>query len=168
MATITHRGNAATTAGELPHRGALAPTFRLTGTDLKDIRLEDLKGKNVVLNIFPSIDTSTCAQSVRRFNELAASLKNTVVLCVSKDLPYAHRRFCAVEGIENVRCAAQYKDTSFSDAYQVDITAGSTLVGLMSRAIMVIDERGTVRYTEQVADISSEPDYERALSALKS
>ncbi len=166
MSTITHRGKEATTEGSLPTSGSIAPDFRLTKTDLSDIHLSDLKGKKVVLNIFPSIDTSTCATSVRRFNQLAASFENTAVLCISKDLPFAHRRFCGAEGIENVMCLAQYKDNSFSETYHVDITAGSTLIGLMSRAIVVIDDTGKVLHSEQVADIGQEPDYDAVLTAL--
>lgn len=167
MAGITHKGNIVTTAGDLPAKGTRAPSFRLTKTDLEDVDLEDFPGQRIVLNIFPSIDTSTCATSVRKFNQLAASLPNTVVLCISKDLPFAHRRFCGAEGIKNVLALAQYKDRSFSDAYGVDIVSGSTLTGLMSRAVVVVDEKGRILYTEQVADISSEPDYESVISILQ-
>jgi len=166
MATITHRGNEIHTAGSLPATGQPVPAFRLTKSDLTDITPKELAGKKVVLNIFPSIDTGVCASSVRRFNQLASALDNTLVLCVSKDLPFAHNRFCGAEGIENVFMSSQYKDTSFSDAMGVDIQSGP-LAGLMSRAIVVLDESGVVKYTEQVPEIGSEPDYEKAIEALK-
>jgi thiol peroxidase len=165
MATITHRGNEIITAGTLPESGKPVPNFRLTKSDLTDVTPKELAGKKVVLNIFPSIDTGVCAASVRRFNQLASALDNTLVLCVSKDLPFAHNRFCGAEGIENVHMSSQYKDTSFSDAMGVDIVSGP-LAGLMSRAIVVLDENGMVKYTEQVPEIGSEPDYEKAIEAL--
>jgi thioredoxin-dependent peroxiredoxin len=166
MIAVTHRGNTIELAGKLPQVGTKAPNFRLTQTDLTDISLETFTGKNLVLNIFPSIDTGTCAASVRRFNQLASALPNIVVICVSKDLPFAHKRFCGAEGIEDVICASQYKDQSFSEGYGVDILDGSKLIGLMSRAVVVIDTNGVVIHTEQVSDISSEPDYEAAIHLL--
>lgn len=166
MSTFLHRGNEAATSGELPAVGSPAPEFRLTGVDLRDFSLSDFKGQRVVLNIFPSVDTSTCATSVRRFNQLASSLQNTKVLCVSRDLPFAHRRFCGAEGIENVVSASEYKDHSFSERYGVEITSGSALIGLMCRAIVVINESGVVVHTELVADIGNEPNYDAALAAL--
>lgn len=165
MSTIHHKGIEIHTAGSLPAIGKTAPEFRLTKNDLSDFRLSDLRGKKVILNIFPSIDTGTCASSVRRFNQLASDMENVIVVCVSKDLPFAQKRFCGAEGIENVITASQYKDTSFSDAYGVDLVDGA-LTGLMSRAIVVIDENGIVTYTEQVEDISSEPDYDKAMHAV--
>lgn len=165
MSTIHHKGKEIHTAGSLPAIGKTAPEFRLTKNDLSDFRLSDLRGKKVILNIFPSIDTGTCASSVRRFNQLASDMENVIVVCVSKDLPFAQKRFCGAEGIENVITASQYKDTSFSDAYGVDLVDGA-LTGLMSRAIVVIDENGIVTYTEQVEDISSEPDYDKAMHAV--
>jgi len=165
MATITFKGNEVHTAGSLPAVGSKAPDFRLTAGDLSTKSLNDYKGRKVILNIFPSIDTGTCAASVRAFNEKAAGLDNTVVLCISKDLPFAQGRFCAAEGISNVETLSEYKDSSFSDAYQLKITDGP-LEGLLSRAVVVIDEDGTVTYTEQVSEIANEPDYEKAIAAL--
>jgi thiol peroxidase len=119
-----------------------------------------------VLNIFPSIDTSTCATSVRKFNALASAMENTVVLCISKDLPFAVKRFCIAEGLDNVVCLSQYKDQSFSENYNVDIVDGSSLIGLMARAIVVIDENGVVAHHELVSDISHEPNYDAVLGHL--
>ena len=166
MSLFTHRGNEASTSGELPTPGTLAPNFILTGLDLKDIALSDFRGQRVVLNIFPSVDTSTCASSVRKFNQIASSLNNTKVICISRDLPFAYRRFCGAEGIENVISASEYKDNSFSNSYGVEIVSGSTLVGLMCRAIVVIDEDGSVLHTELVKDLGSEPDYDAAIASL--
>ncbi|MEM7035352.1 MAG: thiol peroxidase [Bacteroidota bacterium] len=166
MATIAFKGDAVQTAGNLPEVGAAAPAFSLTGVDLSAITLESYAGKRVVLNIFPSIDTGICAISTRKFNEAAESLDNTVVLCVSKDLPFAHARFCGAEGLENVVSASEYKDTAFTDAYGVRMEDGP-LSGLMSRAVVVIDEAGKVLYNEQVPEIVQEPDYDSALAALK-
>ena len=166
MIEVTHRGRVIELAGSLPAIGTLAPEFRLTDTSKKDVHLSSYLGKRIVMNIFPSVDTSTCATSVRTFNKLAAGLANTVVLCISKDLPFAHARFCGAEGIDNLVMLSQYKDSSFSDAYGVDITANSYLEGLMSRAIVVVDEQGVIRYTEQVQDIGSEPNYDAVLTML--
>ena len=166
MAQITFKGNPFNTAGSLPKVGDAAPDFKVTKADLSDASIKDFKGKKVVLNIFPSIDTPVCAASVRRFNKEAADLKNTVVLCVSKDLPFAQKRFCAAEGLENVLTASEYKNSSFSDAYKVKIVDGP-LAGLFSRAIVLVDENGKVTYTEQVPEIAQEPDYAKALAALK-
>jgi thiol peroxidase len=165
MATITFKGNALKTAGNLPAKGSKAPDFTLTKTDLSDLSLKDLAGKKVVLNIFPSVDTGICAASVRKFNEKASSLQNTVVVCISKDLPFAHARFCEAEGLKNVIPVSEYKNTHFSEAYGLTMTEGP-LSGLMSRAIVVIDESGQVTYTEQVPEIVQEPDYEAAIAAL--
>lgn len=167
MAKITFKGNAAHTAGTLPAAGSAAPDFKLTKSDLSDASLKDYLGKKVVLNIFPSLDTPVCAASVRRFNAEASKLDNTVVLCISRDLPFAQGRFCAAEGLNNVITASEYKDSSFSDAYGVRIQDGP-LAGLFSRAVVVVDESGKVKYTEQVPEIAQEPDYARALAALKS
>lgn len=166
MSTITFKGNPLQTAGSLPEVGSNAPAFRLTGTDMADFTPETFKGKRVVLNIFPSIDTGICAASTRRFNQEAQGLDNTVVVCVSKDLPFAHGRFCGAEGLENVISGSEFKDTSFSDAYGVTMEGGP-LSGLMSRAVVVLDTEGKVVYTEQVPEIVQEPDYEAALGALK-
>lgn len=165
MATITFKGSPVNTKGNLPAVGAKAPDFKLTGVDLSEKTLPDFKGKRLVLNIFPSVDTGVCAASVRHFNEKASGLENTVVLCVSKDLPFAHNRFCAAEGLDNVMGLSEFKDSNFSDAYQVVMTDGP-LAGLMSRAVVVIDEDGNVKYTEQVPEIGQEPDYDAALSSL--
>lgn len=166
MSTFLHRGNQAATSGELPAVGSKAPDFRLTGVDLNDMQLQDFVGQRVILNIFPSVDTSTCATSVRKFNQLAGGMVNTKVLCVSRDLPFAHRRFCGAEGLSNVMSASEYKDRSFSSNYGVEIISGSSLVGLMCRAIVVIDEKGIVLHTELVQDIGKGPDYDQALNVL--
>ncbi len=152
-------------AGSLPAVGSKAPDFELTGLDLGTIRLADFAGKNLVLNIFPSIDTGVCAASVRQFNQRAVSLSNTAVLCVSKDLPFAQKRFCGAEGIENVKMGAEYKNDGFTANYPVKLMDGG-LAGLMSRAVVVINAEGTVVHTEQVPDIAQEPDYDKALAAL--
>lgn len=167
MATITFKGTAVHTLGELPAEGSQTPDFKLTAGNLSDKTLADYAGKKIILNIFPSIDTGTCAASVRAFNEKAAGLDNTVVLCISKDLPFAQGRFCAAEGISNVETLSEYKDSNFSDAYQLKIADGP-LAGLLSRAVVVIDEKGKVIYTEQVAEVTDEPDYDKALAAVSS
>lgn len=165
MAQITFKNNPVHTAGSLPKVGENAPDFSVTKPDLSETALKDYRGKKLVLNIFPSIDTPVCAASVRKFNEEASKMKNTAVLCVSKDLPFAHKRFCAAEGLQNVISASEYKNNSFSDAYEVKIVDGP-LAGLFSRAVVVVDEAGKVIYTEQVPDIAQEPDYGKALAAL--
>ncbi len=166
MASITLGGNAAQTVGELPKKGNAAPHFTLTKNDLSSISLSDFKGKRVVLNIFPSVDTGVCAQSVRTFNEKVASADNCEVLCVSKDLPFAQARFCAAEGIENVHTVSDFKSGDFGKDYGVTIQDGA-FEGLHSRAVVVIDTEGTVIYTEQVPEIGQEPNYEGAMEALK-
>jgi thioredoxin-dependent peroxiredoxin len=166
MAEITFKGNPLHTAGSLPKTGAIAPDFTIVKTDLSQMSLSELKGKRVVLNIFPSLDTPVCATSVRRFNSEADKLKDTVVLCISRDLPFAQKRFCGAEGLNNVVTGSEYQDSSFSDAYGVRITDGP-LAGLFSRAIVVVDEAGKVIYTEQVSEIAQEPNYEKALAAIK-
>lgn len=166
MADITLKGNPVHTLGNLPAVGAKAPDFRLTAGDLSEKSISDYKGKKVVLNIFPSVDTGTCAASVRKFNSEASGLDNTVVLCISRDLPFAQNRFCAAEGLENVVSLSEFRDNNFSEAYQLRITDGP-LEGLMSRAVVVINEEGNVVYTEQVPEIADEPDYENALAVLK-
>ncbi len=165
MANITLGGNPFHTTGELPQVGNTAPDFTLVKNDLSTVSLSDFKGKKLVLNIFPSIDTSTCAASVRHFNEKAAGLENTTVLCVSKDLPFAQKRFCGAEGIENAWSASDFRDGSFGQHYGVTMSDGP-LMGLHSRAVVVVDENGKVAYTEQVTEIANEPDYEAALAAL--
>jgi thiol peroxidase len=166
MAKITLKGNSINTIGELPEVGSQIPGFTLTGTDLSEVTSGDYQGKKVVLNIFPSLDTPVCAASVRKFNVEAGQLDNTVVLCISKDLPFAHNRFCAAEGLENVVSAAEYKTPDFGNDYGVLISDGP-LAGLFSRAVVIADENGKVIYTEQVPEIGQEPDYESALAALK-
>ena len=165
MATVTLKGNEIHTLGNLPANGSQAPNFILTKNDLGSATLADYKGQKVVLNIFPSIDTGTCAQSVRQFNEEAAELENTKVLCVSKDLPFAHARFFGAEGIDKVETLSDFRDGNFGKAYNVEFTDGP-LQGLHSRAVIVLDENGTVRYSEQVAEIVDEPNYKAALEAL--
>ena len=166
MSQITFKGNPIHTAGELPKIGAGAPDFTVVKTDLSSMSMSEFRGKKVVLNIFPSLDTGICAASVRRFNAEAARLNNTVILCISKDLPFAQNRFCAAEGIKNVIVGSEYRDSSFSDAYGVKILDGP-LVGLLSRAVVVVNEQGKVIYTQQVPEIGQEPDYDKALASLK-
>ena len=166
MAQITFKGNPIHTAGSLPKVGSTAPDFRVVKSDLSTLSLGEFKGKKVVLNIFPSIDTPVCASSVRRFNAEANKHKDTVVLCISRDLPFAQKRFCAAEGLDNVITGSEYRDSSFSQAYGVCIVDGP-LSGLLSRAIVVVDRQGKVVYTEQVPEIGQEPDYDKALAAVK-
>jgi thiol peroxidase len=165
MAKIKLKGNEIHTSGNLPSNGTKAPEFTLTKSDLSNLSLSDLKGKKVVLNIFPSIDTGVCATSVRQFNSKAAGLENTVVVCISRDLPFAHSRFCGAEGIKNVISASEFKNNDFSNAYGLLITDGP-LAGLHSRSVVVLDENGIVKYTEQVPEITQEPNYDAALKAL--
>ena len=165
MASITLKGSPIQTIGSLPAKGEKAPNFKLTKNDLSSVQLSDYKGSRLVLNIFPSIDTGTCAQSVRQFNKEATEVDNTIVLCVSKDLPFAQARFCGAEGIENVEMLSDFKDGNFGKAYHVDFSDGP-LVPLHSRAVVVLDENGKVLYTEQVAEIVDEPNYKAALEAL--
>lgn len=165
MATITFKGNPVNTKGSLPQVGQQAPDFKLTAGDLSDKSLTDFKGKKIVLNIFPSVDTDTCAASVRAFNEEASKLDNTVVLCISKDLPFAQGRFCAAEGLSNVVTLSEYKNTDFSDAYQLTLVDGP-LAGLLSRVVITLDENGKVLYKEQVAEIADEPNYAAAIASL--
>ena len=165
MATVTLKGSEINTLGSLPSKGTKAPDFNLTMTDLSSRSLSDYEGRKVVLNVFPSIDTGTCAQSVRQFNQEAAELENTVVACVSKDLPFAQARFCGAEGIENVEMLSDFRDGSFGEAYQLSFTDGP-LAPLHSRAVVVLNENGEVVYTEQVPEIVDEPNYKAALEAL--
>jgi thiol peroxidase len=165
MATITFKGNPVHTAGDLPAMGSMAPEFTLTKTDLSSVSLSDFKGQRVVLNIFPSLDTGTCAASVRRFNKVASELKNTAVLCISRDLPFAHSRFCGAEGLDDVISLSDYKNDLFDQAYGIKMIDGP-LEGLHSRAVVVLDEKGKVIHVEQVPEIVDEPDYESALKVL--
>jgi thiol peroxidase len=167
MAQITFKGNQVNTVGELPEAGANAKEFKLVGTDLSEKSLADFKGKKLILNIFPSLDTSICAASVRKFNSEAGKLDDTVVLTISKDLPFAHQRFCSTEGLENVVPLSEFRDNNFSHSYGVLMTDGP-LKGLMARAVVVINEKGKITYTELVPEIAQEPDYEKALAEAKS
>lgn len=166
MATITLHGNTVHTIGTLPDLGSEAQDFTLTKGDLSPTSLEAYEGKKVVMNIFPSIDTGTCAQSVRQFNQEASELENTIVLCISKDLPFAQGRFCGAEGIENVEMLSDFRDGNFGKTYQVEFTDGP-LQSLHSRAIVVLNEEGKVIHTEQVPEIVDEPNYKAALEALQ-
>ena len=162
MATTALGGTPVTTVGDLPSIGAPAPGFDLIGSDFSGVSLD--KGTRTVLNIFPSVDTGVCAASVRKFNELAASLDNTEVVCVSHDLPFAQARFCGAEGIEGVTAASAFR-SSFGDDYGVRLTDGK-FEGLLARAVVVVDENGTVAHTELVPEIAQEPDYDAAVAAL--
>ena len=166
MARITLKGNPINTSGNLPSVGSKAPDFKLTKGDLSDTTLKDYAGKKVILNIFPSIDTGVCAASTRKFNAEAAKLNNAVVLCVSADLPFALNRFCGAEGIKNVVTASDLRNKNFGEAWGVRITDGP-LAGLLARSVVVLDEKGTVKYTEQVPEIAQEPNYDAALKALQ-
>lgn len=163
MATTAFKGNPVTTAGELPATGASAPVFELVGEGLSALTSGDLSGR-VVLNIFPSIDTGVCAASVRKFNELAASLDNTTVVNVSKDLPFAQARFCGAEGIDQVKVGSAFR-SSFGEDYGVTMTGGP-MAGLLARSVVVVDADGTVLHSELVPEITQEPDYDAAVASL--
>lgn len=165
MANITLKGNAIHTLGSLPEIGTKAANFSLKTVNLETKSLADFLGKKIILNIFPSIDTGTCAASVREFNKRAAQLENTVVLCVSKDLPFAQARFCGAEGIANVEMLSDFTTGDFGKTYELDITDGP-LAYLHSRAVIIIDEKGTIAYAEQVSEIADEPNYEAALKVI--
>lgn len=165
MAQITLKGNPITTLGDLPQKGTKALDFKLVRNDLSEATLATYAGKRKILNIFPSIDTATCALSVRKFNADAAKLNNTVVLCISADLPFAQKRFCGAEGISNVETLSTFRHT-FSDDYRLAIMNGP-LAGLCSRAVVILDENNIVLYSEQVPEIASEPNYDAALAVLK-
>lgn len=164
MSTVTLQGKAFNTVGVLPKVGDKAADFNLVKTDLSEITLNEYQGKRVILNIFPSVDTGTCATSVRKFNQQANALDNTKVLCVSADLPFAAARFCGAEGIENVETASSFRST-FGEDYGVTFIDGP-LQGLLSRSIVVIDENSRVLYTQQVSETADEPDYEAAIAVL--
>jgi thioredoxin-dependent peroxiredoxin len=167
MATITLQGNKINTIGDIPPVGANLDDLqlKLTKTDLSDIDLKDFRGKKIVLNIFPSLDTGICAASVRRFNAEAEKLNNTVVLCISKDLPFAHGRFCTAEGLENVIFLSELRNSNFSEGIGVKIINGP-MAGLMARAVIILNEGGVIKYAELVPEIVQEPNYEAALSSL--
>ena len=164
MAKISLKGTDVTTSGDIPQKGQKAPNFKLVATDLQEVNLENYTGKKKVLNIFPSVDTPTCAQSVRFFTEKAAAHENTIILHISADLPFAGKRFCASEGIENAHTLSTFRG-NFSKDYGLEIMDGK-LAGLCSRVVIVLDEDNTVIYSEQVPAIENEPDYETALKAL--
>ncbi|WP_040158592.1 thiol peroxidase [Mobilicoccus massiliensis] len=164
MATTALKGSPVQTSGDLPSKGGKAPGFRLTGTDLAEITNDDFEGRRIVLNIFPSVDTGVCAQSVRTFNERAAGLDNATVVCASADLPFALARFCGAEGIDNVTVASSFR-TDFGDEYGVTMIDGP-MRGLLARAVVVLDTDGTVLHTELVPEIGQEPDYDAAIAAL--
>lgn len=162
---VTLGGNPVSTSGKLPKKGAPAPAFTLTTGALQEISNKDLRGKRVILNIFPSIDTPTCATSTRTFNSLASSLNNTEVYCVSADLPFAQGRFCGSEGLANVKTASSFR-SNFGKAFGVNLTDG-VLKGILARAVVVLDENGKVLHSELVSEIANEPNYEAAISLLK-
>lgn len=164
MATVTHKGNPVATCGELPAVGTQAPDFLLTTTDLRDVSLADFRGQVKVLNIYPSVDTGTCAKSTREFNRRAAANPHLVVLNVSADLPFAHGRFCGAEGIDKVQSLSMMRSRDFARAYGVELLEGK-LKGLTARAVVVIDENDRVVYTELVPEIAQEPNYDAALAA---
>ncbi|NND77106.1 MAG: thiol peroxidase [Flavobacteriales bacterium] len=165
MSRITFKNDPIETSGTLPETGSTCPNVSLTKTDLSQTDLSEYRGKRVILNIFPSIDTGICAKSTREFNKKASEMDNAVVVCVSKDLPFAHSRFCEAEGLKDVVCTSSYKDSSFENGFNVTMKNGP-LAGLFSRAIVVLDEEGKVSYSEQVPEIVQEPDYEKALAIL--
>ena len=165
MANITLKGNPIKTSGDLPTIGETLSNFNLIGSDLANKTLNDFKGKKLVLNIFPSVDTGTCAASVRNFNQTAAELDNTLVLCISRDLPFAQNRFCGAEGIENVVMLSDFNTGQFGKDNGLEILNGP-LAGLHSRCIIVTDDSGKILYTEQVAETVDEPNYEKALGSI--
>lgn len=165
MAQVTLKGNPVQTNGDLPAVGAQAPAFTLTKTDLSEVSFDEYAGKKMILNIFPSIDTSTCATSVRQFNAKVSDMDNAVVLCISQDLPFAQHRFCGAEGLDDVIPLSGFRHPEFAENYGVKILDGP-LAGLSARAVVVIDESGKITYTELVPEIVEEPDYEATLAAL--
>ncbi len=166
MAEVLFAGTTVKTTGNLPQVGTPAPDFKLVKTDLSDSSLSEFKGKKVILNIFPSLDTAVCATSIRKFNQEASSLDNTVVLCISKDTPFAHKKFCTTEGLDNVVGLSEFRYNDFGSTYGVTFEEGP-FKGLFSRAVVVIDENGIIVHTEQVPNTGDEPDYEKAIAAVK-
>jgi thiol peroxidase len=166
MATITFKGATVHTKGDIPAVGDMLPDFLLTKNDMTKVSLKDFEGKKLVLNVFISLDTGTCANSVRAFNKIAAELENTQVLCISRDLPFAQKRFCGTEGIENAITLSDFASGQFGQDYKLEII-DSALAGLHSRVVIIADENRKVIYTEQVQEASEEPDYEAALKVLK-
>lgn len=165
MATVTLQGNPVSVQGELPAVGSKAPDFKLTGADLSDVKLEDFAGKKLILNIYPSVDTGTCAASTRKFNESMNERDDVVVLCVSQDLPFAFARFCGAEGLDNIQTASTFRSSAFLDDYGVKLAEGP-LAGLCARAVVAVDAEGKVVHNELVGEIADEPNYDAALSAL--
>lgn len=165
MAIVTLKGNEIETSGSLPEVGTKAPDFTLVKQSLSEASIKDFAGKRIILNIFPSLDTGTCAASVRTFNQKAASLYNTIVLCVSADLPFAASRFCVAEDIKGVETVSNFRDSSFGSDYGVEFKTGP-LKGLLARSIVVIDTNGTVLYNELVSETVNEPNYEAAIAVL--
>lgn len=166
MASVTLGGNIVHTSGDLPAVGAKATDFTLVKNDLGTASLADFAGSRVILNIFPSVDTGTCAASVRQFNKLASELNNTKVLCISRDLPFAQKRFCGAEGLENVTNLSDFQEAAFGKSYGL-LLEDSPMKGLLSRAVVVLNEDQEVIYTELVPEIANEPDYDAALAVLK-
>lgn len=166
MAQVTLGGNPVNTIGSIPEVGSTLPDFDLVNAELGSMKKSDFAGKRVVLNVFPSIDTGTCATSTRKFNEFAANLENTTVVCVSHDLPFAQKRFCGAEGIENVAMASDFRGGAFGKAFGLEFSDGP-LAGLHSRVVIVADENGKVVHAQQVPEIADEPDYDAALASLK-
>ena len=166
MTNITLQGNKIGLNGVLPVVGTVAPDFKAVKADLSEFSLSELKGKRIVLNVFPSLDTAVCANSVRKFNKDVASHPNTVVLCISKDLPFAHERFCSTEGLKDVVTLSTFRCDCFEKAYGLLITDGP-LRGLLARAVIIIDENGTIVYEELVPEIVQEPNYEAVIASLK-
>ncbi|MDR3181800.1 MAG: thiol peroxidase [Planctomycetaceae bacterium] len=166
MAAITLRGQPVQTSGTIPSVGSAAPNFTVAENDLSDLSLKDLRGSKVILNIFPSVDTSVCAMSVRHFNESAARIPGTVVLCISKDLPFAQDRFCGAEGIDRVKTVSAFRCDTFNKKYGLQMTTGP-LRGLLARAVLVLDETGKIIYSELAEEIAQEPNYEAALAAAQ-
>ena len=166
MAQIKLKGNPVNTIGELPEVGEKAKNFELVAGDLSRVSIDDFKGSKLVLNIFPSLDTGPCAASVRYFNKAAADLEDTKVLCISRDLPFAQSRFCGAEGLDNVITLSDFHKGDFGKNYGLEIIDGP-MAGLLSRVVIVVDENGIVKYTQQVPEITNEPDYQEALDAIK-
>lgn len=166
MTEITFQGQSVKLSGVLPSSGTIAPDCCFVQNDLSELRLGDLKGRRVILNVFPSLDTGVCAMSVRKFNSDAASVPGATILCISKDLPFAQARFCGAEGIENVKTVSVFRDSLFENSFGLRMETGP-LAGLLARAVIVLDEQGKIVYTQLVPEITVEPDYQAALDAVK-
>ncbi len=167
MAVVTFKGQEVETVGNLPEIGENAPDFTLVANDLSEKNLKDYKGKRIVMNIFPSIDTGVCAASVRKFNEIASQISDSVVLCISRDLPFAQARFCGAEGLENVETLSDFRTGEFGKKYGVLMSSGP-LAYLLARAVVIVDENGVVRYTQLVPEITTEPNYQEVLNFINS